>query len=99
MTVYEPEGFRFYDMARQCEMLLVAEGEPYAGMLCWRHPDGQWVTMREATAADIAILTQTQETAPKTEDEDVWQAFVAKMQREAEQSGGAWFPQTKIQKE
>jgi hypothetical protein len=51
-TPYEPKGVRFYDVVSKRELLLVAEGEPYAGWLCYRHPDGQWVTLRKATEDD-----------------------------------------------
>lgn len=54
---YEPKGLRFLDRATNREMILVGEGEHYAGWLCYRHPDGQWVTLREATEADRAALT------------------------------------------
>jgi hypothetical protein len=53
MTPYEPRGVRFWDVASGREMLLVGDGEPFAGWLCFRGPDGQWVTQREATPDDI----------------------------------------------
>lgn len=56
--VYEPRGLRFYDKATERQMLLVHEGELYAGWLCYRHPDGQWVTLRKATDDDIGRLNK-----------------------------------------
>lgn len=53
---YEPKGIQFFDAISNRQMLLVAEGEPFAGWLCYRHPDGQWVSLREATNADRAKL-------------------------------------------
>ncbi len=47
MSDYEPEGIRFRDEASGSSMLLLTErGHPNEGWLCWRHPDGQWVTLR-----------------------------------------------------
>lgn len=53
---YEPKGTRFFDVASNREMLLVAEGESFAGWLCYRHPDGQWVSLRKANKNDLAKL-------------------------------------------
>ena len=58
---YEPAGTRFYDIAGQRSMLLVSEHEPredLRGWLLWRHPDGQWVTLRKATDDDLARVRQ-----------------------------------------
>lgn len=63
---YEPEGIRFYDGATGREMLLVADGSPsFAGWLCYRHPDGQWVTLRKATAEDRAAVSSLTNAAPE----------------------------------
>lgn len=56
---FEPKGLRFFNKATGQEMLLVAPGEPYAGWLCYRHPDGQWVTIREATAEDHKAIDES----------------------------------------
>jgi len=55
MEIYEPKGLRFMD-ANIGEMLLIDEGEDCGGWLCYRHPDGQWVTLRRATEADKAVI-------------------------------------------
>jgi hypothetical protein len=58
-TNYEPKGTRFE--ANGKEMMLVLDNEPRAelhGWLLYRHPDGQWVTLRKATDADIAVISQ-----------------------------------------
>ena len=52
---YEPPGTRFLDMASGREMLLVSDG-PWAGWLSYRHPDGQWVSLRKATDADLVSI-------------------------------------------
>lgn len=52
MRTFEPRGISFFDMASNREMLLVDEGQAYAGWICYRHPDGQWVTLRKATEED-----------------------------------------------
>jgi len=52
---YEPKGCRFYDAASGREMMLVDEDEPrksIRGWILYRHPDGQWVTLRVATPED-----------------------------------------------
>ena len=56
MEAYEPKGVRFYDVISRREMLLVGDGEPMEGWLCFRHPDGQWVTQRLATPEDIDVI-------------------------------------------
>jgi len=54
INTYEPSGIRFFDAANNREMLLVQdEKAPFNGWLCFRHPDGQWVTLREATQNDL----------------------------------------------
>ena len=57
---YEPKGIEFYDAISGRQMLLVAEGESFAGWLCYRHPDGQWVSLRKATNEDRAKLESAQ---------------------------------------
>lgn len=52
---YQPSGIRFYDNASKREMMLVYPDEPQESLRGWilfRHPDGQWVTLRKATDAD-----------------------------------------------
>lgn len=56
---YEPSGMKFF--ANGKEMMLVTEDEPqkcWHGWLLYRHPDGQWVSLRKATDADIAAITE-----------------------------------------
>lgn len=55
----EPPAIIF---ARQCgdvkrPVALIVDG-PYKGWLCYKHPDGQWVTLREATIADYQLAAQ-----------------------------------------
>lgn len=73
--IYEPEGIRFFDAASKHEMILVAEGEPFAGWLCYRHPDGQWVSLRKATQDDLEKLEAAQERkCPECENGIIWDA-------------------------
>lgn len=54
-AIYEPKGIRFFDRRNDREMLLVGDDEPQAGWRGWlfyRHPDGQWVSLRKATDED-----------------------------------------------
>lgn len=57
MTPYEPPGINFFDVNSHQEMLLIAEPDPHAGWICYKHPDGQWVTLRKATEQDLQKLT------------------------------------------
>ena len=55
----EPKGMRFYSRARQQEMIFCQhEGNEWDQWLFYKHPDGQWVSLRRATEADIAELAQ-----------------------------------------
>jgi hypothetical protein len=47
----EPPGMKFFDAGSEREMILVTGGW-CAGWLCYQHPGGQWVTLREATPED-----------------------------------------------
>jgi len=53
---FEPKGTRFFSKALNREMMLVYEGQPWAGWIIYKHPDGQWVSYRKATQADHAEL-------------------------------------------
>jgi hypothetical protein len=55
-SAYEPQGIRFNDAASGRTMLLVTEAGPHEGWLCWRHPDGQWVTLRPASPVETAQI-------------------------------------------
>lgn len=59
--MFEPCGIRFYDK-NYGEMVLVTKGE-YIGWLCYRHADGQFVTLRKATDEDKKALDIPPETA------------------------------------
>jgi hypothetical protein len=54
---YEPKGIKFFEMGSKHELLLVVEGS-WAGWLLYRHPDGQWVSLRKATQDDLAKIEQ-----------------------------------------
>lgn len=47
----DPE-IRFYNASRKQDMGL-CKSSPLAGWIVYKHPDGQWVTYREATEADL----------------------------------------------
>ncbi|HWE50500.1 MAG TPA: hypothetical protein VG273_11945 [Bryobacteraceae bacterium] len=53
---FDPPGLRFYDKASKREMKLIYKGNPFAGWLVYRSPDGQWVFLRKATDADINAI-------------------------------------------
>ena len=49
----EPNGTRFYSQARKQDMILVRDSESqWNGWIMYKHPDGQWVSLRKATQAD-----------------------------------------------
>lgn len=54
MSVFEPIGQRFFDVLSGREMILVnmPERPDIHEWVCYRHPDGQWVTLRRATEDD-----------------------------------------------
>lgn len=55
-NTYEPKGIKFQD-ANYGELLLVQEGWA-KDMICYKHPDGQWVTLRKATEEDLKTLEE-----------------------------------------
>lgn len=68
--MYDPAGVEFYDVVGQRHMKYVTEGH-HKGWIVYKHPDGQWVSFREATAKDIRAIrdaaSQTHHSAEKTE--------------------------------
>lgn len=52
---YQPDGMIFYDRASRREMMLVTDGH-WRGWLCYRHAEGQWVSLRKATRDDVEII-------------------------------------------
>lgn len=59
MANYKPFGVEFFANGR--EMMLVYPEEPresLRGWLLYKHHDGQWVTLREATDADKAAINK-----------------------------------------
>lgn len=59
MTVKEANGINFWSATRKQEMryLYPDSGHEWAGWILYRHPDGQWVSLRKATDRDIAELS------------------------------------------
>lgn len=58
---YQPSGVEFYDAASGRTMMFVDDAEPqkgWRGWLLYKHPDGQWVSLRKATLADLLMLAQ-----------------------------------------
>ena len=54
---YEPRGIVFW--ARNRTMMLVSDEEPresLRGWLLYRHPAGNWVTLRKATKSDLDAI-------------------------------------------
>lgn len=48
---YDPPGIEFYDQVSGRVMKLVTGGH-FIGWIVYKHPDGQWVSLRKATDDD-----------------------------------------------
>ena len=57
---YDPPGILFCDAASGREMKYVTSGA-FEGWICYRHPDGQWTLLREATMGDLMRITAERE--------------------------------------
>jgi hypothetical protein len=53
----EPKGYKFYSGTRKQDMMLVFEG-PWKDWLVYKHPDGQWVSLRKATERDLSEISR-----------------------------------------
>lgn len=51
----DPPGYSFYDNRSMRLMKLVSDG-PWKDWIIYKHPDGQWVSLRKATALDWQTL-------------------------------------------
>ena len=56
----DPVGLEFFDNATKKRMKYVYPDYPHwtAGWILYKHPDGQWVTLRKATYADVGRISQ-----------------------------------------
>jgi hypothetical protein len=57
-TKFDVAPLRFYDQRRKQDMMYVYPDTKHelAGWLLYKHPDGQWVTLRKASDADVERL-------------------------------------------
>lgn len=56
-VIVDPRGLRFYERSSGKVMKLVDDpASDWNGWLLYRHPDGQWVTLRKATDEDRTRL-------------------------------------------
>ena len=53
--MYDPPGIDFMDINTGKRCRYVTEGHT-AGWVCWKHPDGQWVTLRRPWAEELLKL-------------------------------------------
>jgi hypothetical protein len=55
----DPVGIEFYDQATSRYMKYVYPDSKHytAGWILYKHPDGQWVTLRKATDDDIRRIS------------------------------------------
>ncbi len=57
---FDPPGLQFFDARSERWMKYVypdTEGS-YAGWILYKHPDGQWVTLRKATDDDLERMSK-----------------------------------------
>lgn len=67
---YQPRGRRFYSAHNAEDRMIVSEDEPreeMRGWLLYKHLDGQWVTLREATDDDTREADSRELLSPATE--------------------------------
>lgn len=58
---FDPDGIEFFDAASERTMKLSTQiGHWTHGWILFKHPDGQWVTLRRATAEDLAALGRSE---------------------------------------
>lgn len=67
---FNPPGLKFYDAASGRWMKYVYPDTKHwtAGWIVYQHLDGQWVTLRKATEADIGTLNAAVSDAHHLED-------------------------------
>lgn len=52
-TTYEPVGIKFFSNSRKQECMFCTEaGHSFYQWILYKHPDGQWVSLRKATQSD-----------------------------------------------
>lgn len=68
-SMSDPPGLNFYDQETRRTMRYVYPDTKHwaAGWLLFKHPDGQWVTLRKATENDLMRINATAEL-----DKAVW---------------------------
>lgn len=49
--MYQPAGIKWYD-ANHCKELMLCMERNFCGWILYRHPDGGWVSLREARDKD-----------------------------------------------
>lgn len=56
---FDPPGLQFFDAASNRQMKYVYPDYQHscAGWILYKHPDGQWVTLRKATDKDIESMS------------------------------------------
>ena len=54
------EGIEFIDARTGRQMMLIQSGS-WGGWLAYKHPDGQWVTLRLATNEDREAIAKCKE--------------------------------------
>ena len=63
LVAYELNGFRFFGPREGRDLVLIGEGQPYAGWLTFQNDAGDWVLLREPTAVDFEDISRAQRKA------------------------------------
>ena len=50
---YDVKGVRWWSPRDERDLILVDEGQPYAGWVCYQSAKGSWILLREANAVDF----------------------------------------------
>jgi len=55
---FDMSGMEFFDVASETEMkyFYPENDHPFAGWIAYKHPDGQWVSLRKASDQDLVRL-------------------------------------------
>lgn len=67
---FEPAGVKFFSVSRNQECMLCQSGA-WSGWILYKHPDGQWVSLRKATDKDMADLHNAAIVDPPPTGDDV----------------------------
>lgn len=80
---YKPIGLEFHDLVSGRQMVYVTEGQ-YKGWICYKHPDGQWVTLRIATQEDKERIFACLLKRPPSDEPSTWEYNATQKEKDKE---------------